>query len=117
MSRTLKTHVSLWGESGELVTLAPGDALPDWADGRVGEHCLAAVAESFAERDDADDTDVDADADAKADGEAEDPDAVTDGNDEESDIPEDAEDPESAPADEVPDFTAAAPRRGRARKQ
>lgn len=41
MSRTLIAHVSLWAANGELVTLAPGDDVPEWAEGRVGEHCFA----------------------------------------------------------------------------
>lgn len=41
MSRTLIAHVSLWAANGDLVALAPGDELPEWAEGLLGEHCFA----------------------------------------------------------------------------
>lgn len=82
MSRILNTHVSLWDESGALITLHPGTELPDWAEGRVGEHCLKE------------------DAPEEAAGEAK-PASAT---------------PEKPSTTEAPDFTSAAPRRGRPRK-
>jgi len=93
MSRTLNTHVSIWGEAGELVVLAPGDDLPDWAVGRVGEHCLVPGA---------------------------DPEGEPDGEKSEA-VPEETAEEDGAsdsePADESLDFTKPAPaRRGRPRK-
>ncbi|RKW71752.1 hypothetical protein [Galactobacter caseinivorans] len=35
----LATAVSLW-DGGELHMFEPGDLVPDWAEGRVGSHCL-----------------------------------------------------------------------------
>lgn len=84
------THVVLMHEF-QAVSFAPGDELPEWAEGMVGAHCLEP------ELDSEDDEDSDADAE-EAESEAED----------------------SAPAAEsAPDFTGAtpAPRRGRPRKQ
>jgi hypothetical protein len=84
----LSAFVSLWDESGSVVTLAPGDVLPDWAVGRVGAHCLEA--------------DVPADPDA----------------DEVPVPAEPGPIPEPDDNDAAPDFTGAAPapRRGRPRK-
>lgn len=82
MSRTLITHVSLWDESGALVTLNPGTELPDWAEGRVGEHCLKAEA----------------------------PEEVAD------EVKPANATPGKPSTTEAPDFTSAAPRRGRPRK-
>jgi hypothetical protein len=84
----LSAFVSLWDESGSVVTLAPGDVLPDWAVGRVGAHCL--------------------DGDAA-------PDPVPD---EAPVPAEPEPIPEPDDNDAVPDFTGTtpAPRRGRPRK-
>jgi hypothetical protein len=104
MARTLSTYVSLWGEASELVTLTPGDELPGWAVGRVGEHCLVPAADSEDSEDSAEDQDP---ADSDADGET---------DDEDRDETEDADGEEPAATDAAPDFTAAVPRRGRSRK-
>lgn len=87
----LSAFVSLWDESGSVVTLAPGDALPDWAVGRVGAHCLVGDAPIEAE-----------------------PEGVP-----EPDTTEPDDVPESADTESAPDFTGTtpAPRRGRPRKQ
>ena len=86
----LSAFVSLWDESGSVVTLAPGDVLPDWAVGRVGSHCL--------------------DADAPAEPE---PDEVPVAAEAES-----APELEPVESDAAPDFTGTTPvRRGRPRKQ
>ncbi|MFS0718861.1 hypothetical protein ABC337_05010 [Arthrobacter sp. 1P04PC] len=99
MSRTLKTHVSIWGEAGELVVLAPGDELPDWAVSRVGEHCLVPGAEPEGEAEGEESEADPAEASTEDGGSAED-DAA-----------------ESEASDEQPNFTAPAPaRRGRPRK-
>ncbi|MDN4644928.1 hypothetical protein [Arthrobacter sp. PsM3] len=100
MSRTLNAHVTLWGPDGALASLAPGDELPDWAEGKVGDHCLVPDSPADALVPDADeDSEVDSDLDPET----------------ESDESErDDEEPEAL--DAVPNFTAAAPRRGRTRK-
>lgn len=111
MSRTLSTHISLWDETGELVTLAPGADLPGWAEGRVGEHCLVPSPDSDAGQDPA--ADADADAEAEADTEA---DADREDEADADSATEDADGEAPATTDAAPDFTAAAPRRGRSRK-
>lgn len=88
MPRTLIAHVSLWAANGDMVTLAPGDELPEWAEGRVGEHCFELDAEP-----------------------AEVEDAVNTADADEVDVKAPAKSKEAAP-----DFTAPAPRRGRPRK-
>ena len=85
MSRKLIAHVSLWADNGSVVSFAPGDELPDWAEGKVGAHCLDSGA-----------------PDAKIGASRVDP-------------SEEAE-PESPKSTATPDFTSAAPRRGRPRK-
>lgn len=87
------THVALMSPEYHAVSFAPGDEVPEWAIDSVGEHVLEPEEAGDAEdQDDAPDPDADDD---------------TDGDD--TDAP---------PADEQPDFTAAAParRRGRAQK-
>jgi hypothetical protein len=107
---TFTAYVIVHGDAGP-VQFAPGDEVPEWAAPLVGEHVLTEARSD-------DEHNSDAEQESDADGNpAEDSDAETDDNEEESDGGEGAEDPESAPVDEVPDFTAAAPRRGRARKQ
>lgn len=81
------THVVL-SRGFQAVRFAPGDELPEWAEGKVGSHCLAP-----------EDSDTE---------EAVEPETGIDPDAEESD-----EEPEP---DAAPDFTAAAPRRGRPRK-
>lgn len=101
MSQTLTAHVSLWAENGALVNLAPGDELPEWAEGKVGDHCLTLPTEAIAE-----------------------PEVESENPEAENADPDDEGDAEDAPASEVkgakpteaPDFTAPAPRRGRPRK-
>jgi hypothetical protein len=89
-------HVALMSPEYKPASFAPGDEVPEWAIGQVGDHVLEP--EDAAESDGADDQDDAPDPDADGD---------TDGDD--ADAP---------PADDQPDFTAAAPaRRGRARKQ
>lgn len=91
-------NVHVHGENGP-VFFEEGDELPDWAVGLVGAHVLESEPE--------------ADSDEEAD--KGDPKKVAD-EEPETDPEEDPEDePEAAKAD-APDFTAAAPRRGRARK-
>lgn len=68
---------------GQAVQFAPGDELPDWADGKVGAHCL--VPEDSKPANDGPELD-----------------------------PEPAAPSETGTA--APDFTSAAPRRGRPRK-
>lgn len=86
------THVVLTRDF-QAVSFAPGDALPAWADGLVGSHCLVP-----------DSDEVDA-IDSGADDEPED---------------ENRAEPNPGPEDSesAPDFTGATPvRRGRPRKQ
>gem|GEM_PF-6391400 len=82
-------HTVVHAESGP-VFFGPGDELPEWAVGRVGDHVLSDPAEPG----------------DKPDGEPDDePD--TEGGDE----PEDPAEPGDKP--DVPDFTKPAPRRRR----
>ena len=104
MSRTLSANVALWGPGGTLVTLAPGDELPGWAEDKVGDHCLVpdALVTELLTVDPAEyeDPEVDQDLDAETKPDEAGPDA------EELDA-----------TDAAPDFTAAAPRRNsRSRK-
>ncbi|SDK79312.1 hypothetical protein [Arthrobacter sp. ok362] len=96
---TFAAHVTVHGESGP-VHFAPGDELPEWAEGLVGKHCLEAEAEIDAPDFTAPENPPagDADGDTAAEGDV---DADVSGE----------EEPE-APTD-APDFTAPAPRRGR----
>jgi hypothetical protein len=91
-------NVHVHGESGP-VFFAEGDEAPDWAVALVGDHVL----DSGPEGDDADDEPDPTEPESEADSE-----------------PDDAEqDPEpetKASKDDEPDFTAAAPRRGRNRR-
>lgn len=41
MTRILTAHVVVHSDDAESVWLAPGDELPAWAEGKVGDHCLA----------------------------------------------------------------------------
>lgn len=87
-------------------SFAPGDEVPEWAVGQVGDHVL--VPEEKAEADESS-TPADSGAQDQDPGEGEDGDADADA---------DGEDDTPPPADEQPDFTAPAPvRRGRSRKQ
>lgn len=99
MSRTLTAHVSLWDEAGKVVILAPGDELPEWAEGRVGDHCLALAP-------------IEEASDETEGGKEVTPD--------ESDTEDEAGDPEDKPAGKpqaaAPDFTGSAPRRRQSRK-
>lgn len=66
MSRTLIAHVSLWAANGDLVTLAPGDDVPEWAEDRLGEHCFAPEVGAGEDEDAADIDEADAKAPAKS---------------------------------------------------
>ncbi|SEI44796.1 hypothetical protein SAMN04487917_101345 [Arthrobacter sp. yr096] len=97
------------------VTFKPGDELPDWAVGLVGDHCLVpeVAEESGAEPDFTGSTTPDASEEHAPAPEEKDEDEKSEESDE-----KDAEDDESESQikDETPDFTAPAPRRGRPRK-
>lgn len=111
MSRTLTAHVSLWDESGTVVTLAPGDELPEWAEGSVGEHCLAPDLEP-------NDVEEESDGAASEDEESTPDDSDTGGETEEVHT-DDADDPKpeaKSKATDTPDFTSSAPRRRQSRK-
>ena len=84
----LTGYTTLFGPDG-LVTLAPGDELPDWAHGKVGDHLLDGSA-----------TQAPA---AKADPKAKD----------DKDGPDDAE---GETPDDAPDFTKPAPKQRRPRR-
>lgn len=89
------THVVLMRDF-QAVSFAPGDELPEWAEGLVGAHCL--------EPEDGTDADTeDADEDQDPETESEEKSA-------------DDEEPSAAPTD-APDFTAPAPVRRRGRTQ
>ncbi|MFF1382775.1 hypothetical protein ACFVWT_04335 [Arthrobacter sp. NPDC058288] len=93
------THVVLMRDF-QAVAFAPGDELPEWAEGKVGDHCLVPEPEAS-----------DADGSGTQDA-AEDEDPAEDQTDSETDEPESEDEPQ-APAADVPDFTAPAPvRRG-----
>lgn len=90
------THVVLM-RNFEAVVFTPGDELPEWAIGQVGAHCLEA------------DTDIKAEADpAPAEPEGADPEGTEPKDEDAAPVK-----PRTAGA---PDFTSAAPRRGRPRK-
>lgn len=94
------THVVLMRDF-QAVTFAPGDLLPDWAEDKVGSHCLVPEAPGA---DQADETDVeDPETDPESDPDAEADESGTDDED------------RKAPA-AAPDFTAAPRRRGRTQK-
>ena len=84
----LTGYTTLFGPDG-LVTLAPGDELPDWAHGKVGDHLLDGSAPQAPA--------------AKADPKAEDDEGE----------PDDAED---ETPDDAPDFTKPAPKTRRPRR-
>jgi hypothetical protein len=95
------THVVLMRDF-QAVRFAPGDGLPEWAEGLVGAHCLEP--ETGFEPGSADvDTDVDPDPKQEQDPEPDETDP-------------DEDEPSPAPA-AVPDFTAPAPVRRRGRSQ
>ena len=51
----LTGYTTLFGPDG-LVTLAPGDELPDWAHGKVGDHLLdGSATQAPADKDEPDD--------------------------------------------------------------
>lgn len=113
MSRILTTHVSLWDPSGDLAVLAPGTELPEWAEGRIGDHCL----EPEAETEVPDFTDADAEGSEGADGDpADDTDKADDGEEAGEGKADEGDDVDPAAKTDAPDFTAPAPRRGRPRK-
>ena len=84
----LTGYTTLFGPDG-LVTLAPGDELPDWAHGKVGDHLLDGSA-----------TQAPA---AKADPKAKDDEGEPD-------------DAEGETPDDAPDFTKPAPKTRRPRR-
>jgi hypothetical protein len=96
---TFAAHVVVHGDAGP-VQFAPGDDLPDWAVGLVGDHVLIIEPEDPAE-------------DA-LDGAADNPEAEADVAADATDADDTDDEPEASSAG--PDFTAAAPRRGRTRK-
>lgn len=89
----LTGYTTLFGPDG-LVTLAPGDELPDWAHGKVGDHLLDGTAPEAP--DDAED-----ETKAKDDG------GKT--GDAEDEAPDNTE-------DDAPDFTKPAPKQRRPRR-
>lgn len=116
---TFAAHVFVHGESGP-VHFAPGDELPEWAEGLVGKHCLVPEVETGVPdftaggadggQSDPEGTGGDPDAD--------DADKADDGEEEgegEGDAGE-IDDVDPAAKTDAPDFTAPAPRRGRPRK-
>ncbi len=113
---TFAAHVFVHGESGP-VHFAPGDELPEWAEGLVGKHCLVPEVETEAP----DFTTGGADGgQSNPEGDGGDPDVDdADKGDEDGEGEGDAgesDDVDSAAKTDAPDFTAPAPRRGRPRK-
>lgn len=82
-------------------SFAPGDELPEWAEGLVGEHVL--------ERQDPADSE---DAEGSDESDASDQDQGDDSGED-----ADGESKDQDPADDQPDFTAPAPARRRGRTQ
>ncbi|MEV8149949.1 hypothetical protein AB0O52_17615 [Arthrobacter sp. NPDC080073] len=85
---------------------APGDELPEWAEGLVGKHCLVPEVGTDA----SDFTDGGADGESSSEGADSDPaDDAGKGDGEGDDV-------DPAAKTDAPDFTAPAARRGRPRK-
>lgn len=98
-------HVALMSPEYQAANFAPGDEVPEWALDQVGAHVLEP--ETSEESDEADDS---GDEDEASGSE---PDSGDDSG--QDDGGGTGKDPD--PADEQPDFTAPAPRRGRSRTQ
>lgn len=107
----LATAVTLW-DGAELCELSAGQEVPEWAAGRIGEHCL--VAEPAPDG---------ADAPSDADSDPGNKDAGNSADDNGATAPpveapkgagDKAEDGADAPSD-APDFTKPASKRGRPR--
>ncbi|UKA59164.1 hypothetical protein [Arthrobacter sp. FW306-2-2C-D06B] len=114
MSRILNTHVSLWDPSGDLAILEPGTELPEWAEGRIGDHCLVPEVEAKAPGFTAPEVPP---ADAGEGGGSDSEDAGDGDPDDESQVDAgEADNVDPAAKAEAPDFTTPAPRRGRPRK-
>ncbi|WP_461169271.1 hypothetical protein [Arthrobacter sp. Z1-15] len=111
MSRTLAAFVSLWDEEGRVVALSPGDELPGWAEGRVGDHCLTPVLEPNDVEDEPNEKPDDADSEDHEESTPDDPET----GDEAEAVPEEPK-PAAKPEAAAPDFTGSAPRRRQSRK-
>ena len=112
MSRKLTAFVSLWDDDGKVVTLVPGDELPDWAEGRIGDHCLTSASESTDAEDESNEDPDGADSQREDGSSADDSGA----QDEAEDVAEESAPAAKPKATAAPDFTGSAPRRRQSRK-
>ena len=110
-------RVAVHSEDGSTTWFNPGDVVPEWAEDIVGKHCLELEVEP-----DVPDFTAGGDEDSEGDSESagdSDPDdtSVDDADDSEGEGDAvESDDVDSAVKTDVPDFTAPAQRRGRARK-
>ncbi|WP_028265930.1 hypothetical protein [Arthrobacter sp. MA-N2] len=112
---TFAAHVFVHGESGP-VHFAPGDELPEWAEGLVGKHCLEPEAVDEVPVFTAPNVPPAGDEEGNGSDSEGAGDNDQDGEGEGDDDTDESDDVDPAATADAPDFTAPAPRRGRPRK-